>query len=63
MVYLVQDVNFKYVDSNEQNVLISKIETDSWIENRLTAVSGGCCRSAGIEKKREKNPWTQTTVW
>ena len=33
--------DFTHVESNEQTELMSKIETDSWIESRMTAKVGG----------------------
>ena len=41
------------MESNEQTKLISKIETDSWIESRMTAIEG---RRLGVKgwSKKEK---------
>ena len=40
-----------YVESNEQTKLTRKIETDSWMESRMTAVGGG---GLGVERSRKK---------
>ena len=47
------------MESNGQNELTSKIETDSWIESRLTAVGGGD-GDGGIKQKRKKRKLIDT---
>ena len=52
------------MESNEQNELTSKTETDSQIESRLTVVRvGGSEGGEKIEQnRREKDLWIQTIV-
>ena len=45
--------DFTHVESNEQTELTSKIETNSWIESRLTALGGGSSVVEGLSTKEK----------
>ena len=50
------------MECNEQTELTSKIETDSWMESRLTALGGGTGVGSKGFWQKEKDSWTWTTV-
>ena len=53
-----------YVESKQQTEEISKIETDSQRDSRMTAKGGGEeVRGWRDGAKREKDSWTWTTLW
>ena len=51
-----------YVESNEQTDLTSKIDSDSWMESRLTPLWGGMGAVDGLSKKEKELMDMDTSV-
>ena len=45
------------MESNEQTELTSKMDTDSWIEGKMTAQGGGSLAGTRFEQKGNRTYW------